>query len=173
MKNTLLQIAEGILDEANEATLENLESADSVQAYAENGMDLTINTDHAELIRTTCLAWVNNPEQTANDYYHDVERVLESDDVKTELVIVAAKTVPYAENLDQLCDRLNMVEQLVRDQELHSRGYVKLTCVVDTSSLPTFGGVDIEHPEGIWSWDETRILEYVNGVWIRSERGES
>ena len=47
MKSTLLQIAEGILDEANEATLENLESADSVQAYAENGMDITITIDHA------------------------------------------------------------------------------------------------------------------------------
>mgnify|MGYP003130916975 CR=1 FL=1 len=164
MKNTLLQIAEGILDEANEATLENLESADSVQAYAENGMDLTINTDHAELIRTTCLAWVNNPEQTANDYYYDVERVLESDDVKTELVIVAAKTIPYAENLDQLCDRLNMTEKLASDAA------VKLTDYVDTTSLPTFGGADIKHPEGIWSWDETRILEHVNGVWVRSKR---
>tara|TARA_R110000824_G_scaffold371926_1_gene561731 strand:+ start:110 stop:394 length:285 start_codon:yes stop_codon:yes gene_type:complete len=89
------------------------------------------------------------------------------------LIDEAAQLVPESKTLDELCDRLNMVEQLVRDQELHESSYVKLTCVVDTTSLPTFGGADIEHPEGIWSWDETRILEHVNGVWVRSERGES
>ena len=75
--NQLVKIGEAILDEANEATEENLESIESVQAYAENAMDLIITMEQAELIRTTCLKWLGSTEQTADNYYHDVECVLE------------------------------------------------------------------------------------------------
>jgi len=163
--NQLVKIGEAILDEANEATEENLASSESVQAYAENAMDLIITLDHAELIRTTCLKWLGSNEQTANNYYHDVERVLESDEVKTELVIIAADTVPKATNILHLCDRLNMTQKLADDAA------VKLTDHVDTSSLPTFGGPDVSE-EGIYSWDECSLMRQVDGVWNCIDRGE-
>ena len=171
MKTKLFLVAEGLLDEANEAIYENLMTSENVQAYAENAMEIILSDEHAELVMKACKNWLDSDDQTANNYYHDVERVLESNEVKTELVIEAAETVPYAKNLSQLCDRLNTVEQLVREQELHSRCYVKVTCVVDTSSLPTFGGSDVSE-EGIYSWDECSLLRQVDGVWQCIDRGE-
>ena len=65
------------------------------------------------------------------------------------LIDEAAQLVPESKTLDELCDRLNMVEQLVRDQELHESSYVKLVLsiprayqhsVVPTSSIQRASG---------------------------------
>ena len=165
MKSKLLLVAEGLLDEANEAIYENLMTPENVQAYAELGLEIILSSEHAELIMTTCKQWLDSSEQTANNYYHDVERVLESDEVKTELVIIAADTVPKATNILHLCDRLNMTQKLADDAA------VKLTDHVDTSSLPTFGGPDVSE-EGIYSWDECSLMRQVDGVWNCIDRGE-
>jgi len=165
MKTKLFLVAEGLLDQANMAIYENLMTPEDVQAYAENAMEIILSDEHAELVMTTCKKWLDSDDQTANNYYHDVERVLESDDVKTELVIEAAETVAKATNIIHLMERLNKTQELANDVA------VKLTDYVDTSSLPTFGGPDVSE-EGIYSWDECSLMRQVDGVWQCIDRGE-
>ena len=165
MKTKLFLVAEGLLDQANMAIYENLMTPEDVHAYAENAMEIILSDKHAELVMTTWKKWLDSDEQSANSYYHDVERVLESDDVKTELVIEAAETVPEATNIIHLMERLN------KTQELANEVAVKLTDYVDTSSLPTFGGSTVSE-DGIYSWDECSLMREVNGVWECIDRGE-
>ena len=167
MKDKLLLIAEAILDETYRFTRETLAEVSEIQ-HAAKCMDMDLSVEQAELIQKTCLAWLDKETKTSDDYYQDVERVLKSDDVKTDIVIIAAKTIPYAENLLHLCDRLNMTEKLASDAG------VKLTDHVDTSSLPTFGGVEPSDTIEIWSWDSSNLLRFDStDGWYLSRREDS
>lgn len=63
------------------------------------------------------------------------------------------KRITAATNLDALRDVLNTIEA-----ELTGDGAPKLTDVIDTTSLPVFGGTEPADTRGIYSWDESRIL---------------
>jgi hypothetical protein len=64
--------------------------------------------------------------------------------------------VQATSSLDELCDTLNTLESALPEG-------VKLEELIDTTSLPTFGGADIAD-EGIFSWDNTHAL-YSGNKW--------
>ena len=85
MAKTLLAVAEGILDPAAEEYRDiNLKAAQAVQAYAENGMETLLSDGEADRILDICKRWLSGTaDGTLNgthDYYHHVERPLNSFD---------------------------------------------------------------------------------------------
>ena len=82
---SLLKVAEGILDSAASEYLEdNLSSIDSVQAYAENGCEISLSDDEAKKVLNACKAWVDGTESGklngSNDYYYTVKKTLLGED---------------------------------------------------------------------------------------------
>lgn len=77
---------------------------------------------------------------------------------------LARVAIESASSRDELCDTLNEVD----DETMG---------LIDTSSLPTYMGAEPRETEGVWSWDETRLLTTdCNGVYIiepRCECGEA
>ena len=58
--NNLTIVAEDILDGAiSQHFASNVETLESVQAYAENVCEITLSDDEAEKVRKVCMAWVN------------------------------------------------------------------------------------------------------------------
>lgn len=56
-----------------------------------------------------------------------------------------SNSIITANNLDALRDALNEATE----EEIWA---------VDMTSLPTFGGTEPHDTEGVWSWDESRLL---------------
>lgn len=71
--------------------------------------------------------------------------------------------IDLCENLDQLVETLNELEYVTHD-------IGTLDEFIDLTSLPVFGDSDIANPDGIYSWDETRILVAVNHKWVLESR---
>jgi len=81
----LLNVAEGILDSAaSECLEENLSSIESVQAYAENGMDVVLSNDESSKVLNVCKSWITGVESGelngTNDYYYTVKKPLLGED---------------------------------------------------------------------------------------------
>jgi hypothetical protein len=83
--------------------------------------------------------------------------------------------IKNAKTLDELCEALN------RACETHDDPDEKQTIEdriqgVDMADLPTFGGPEPRNTDGIYSWDETRILYARSGLtppaWGIQERDE-
>ena len=72
--NNLTIVAEDILDGAiSEYFASNVETLESVQAYAENACEITLSDDEAEKVREACMAWVNGVASgrlNGTDDYH-------------------------------------------------------------------------------------------------------
>jgi hypothetical protein len=82
---SLLKVAEGILDSAASEYLDdNLSSIDSVQAYAENGCEISLSDDEATEVLNACRAWVEGTESGklngTNDYYYTVKKSLSGEE---------------------------------------------------------------------------------------------
>ena len=68
-KNTLLDVAEGILDDAaRESRDENLSSIEAVNQYAIGGLDEYLSDEEATLVRDCCLEWLEKG-RNQNDYF--------------------------------------------------------------------------------------------------------
>lgn len=81
------------------------------------------------------------------------------------------KRVNAATDLQSLADALNSYDETEEPDDLHHR---KLEDYVDLTSLPTFGGSDIDR-EGIFSWDASNVMypRYGNdGKWIIEPRSD-
>jgi hypothetical protein len=81
----LLTVAEAILDSAIEDYRDvNLKDVTAVQAYAENGMETVLDDAEADTIRAVCWKWLRGVDSGilngTDDYYHHVERPLNSFD---------------------------------------------------------------------------------------------
>lgn len=82
---TLLTVAEGIMDSAAaEYRAENLSSAKSVQAYAENGLNVSLSTEQAKRIMDICQPLANRMDSgeviSENDWFHEFTRPLSEDE---------------------------------------------------------------------------------------------
>ena len=75
---SLFDIAGGILDDF-EYTAGHLESADSVQAYADSA-GRTITHDQADLILKLLGDWLTGSTHGSNAYYYEVQEPLEASD---------------------------------------------------------------------------------------------
>jgi len=82
--------------------------------------------------------------------------------------------ITHAETLDALCEALNVAQSALDDAESD----LKLDDLVDTSSLPAFGGPP-SYTIGAYSWDATRVLisgntqpGYPIGGWALVSRDE-
>ena len=73
--------------------------------------------------------------------------------------------------LDELCERCNDIcfkHNLGRDEDGH-----EALINIDWTSLPEFGGDAPESTEGVWSWDEERLLVGEGWSWEIVDREES
>jgi hypothetical protein len=78
-----------------------------------------------------------------------------------------------AESITELCDSLNEAANVLAD-EAERRG-IDWTDIaeVDTTDLPTFGGVEPKSTDGIYSWDEDSYLVPANdGSWTIMNRSD-
>ncbi|OEE38265.1 hypothetical protein A1QO_02490 [Vibrio genomosp. F10 str. ZF-129] len=80
MSMKLLEVAEGILDNAAQEYInENLSSLESVKAYG-NGCDIYLSDAEAKQVFDVCKTWLCGTESGelngTNDYYHTVKKPL-------------------------------------------------------------------------------------------------
>ncbi|MBY0419376.1 MAG: hypothetical protein K2W88_15100 [Pararheinheimera sp.] len=78
--NTLLLVAEGILDlAAKDSAEENTSSVEAVQRYAD-ACDVALTKGEAEQVMSACKAWLAGTERGelngTNDYYYTVKKPL-------------------------------------------------------------------------------------------------
>ena len=196
----LVAVAEAILD-AKEFLAENTKSIATVQAYAENGMGITLSSEQAKSILYAILLWQWGTEQGelngTDAYYYTITAPLENFEPEWMPTILITKECeePCLYDLESLYDIFNRglfdtiemkaieeaflqvddVISFVDFQEL-ATSYEKIKdlddlfnkmmydhpAVMDKGSwstdLPNFGGERPDDTDGIWSWDEKRMI---------------
>ena len=71
-------------------------------------------------------------------------------------IAIAGLPLQFGSSLQHCCDYLNSLDAEALDQ-------------IDTSSIPTFGGPDVEDTNEVYSWNETHVLTRDNN-WIIEPR---
>lgn len=78
------------------------------------------------------------------------------------------KRIMRAQSLSALCEELNDMEDIFRD-EADEAGVPTIVLAGlhenDLCALPTFGGDEPEDTQGIYSWDEDSFLVFEDQEW--------
>jgi hypothetical protein len=75
------------------------------------------------------------------------------------------KQINDSKTLGELADTLNSISSELREQN-----ETTIDQVVDTTSLPTFGGADVKSTSEVWSWDANNLLVADGSKWSLEPR---
>ena len=107
----------------------------------------TVLFNDAEMSLIEAAAAVTHPTRSGGT---NVNRAIREAAIDSA-VDTLSKAVTEAESLDELLDALQELDELtqdVLDRDEHN----------NITDLPTFGGTEPSDTDGIWSWDESRLL---------------